>query len=91
MVYRSGQETSDSRFQTPDSRLQDSRLLFNDPGLAAAARIVNVTAATRVARQLGPGHLIVTVLCDTGAKYLSRLYNREWLAQKNLLDAALAG
>jgi hypothetical protein len=32
------------------------------------------------------------VLCDTGAKYLSRLFNRDWLAQKGLLEAAgLAG
>ena len=38
----------------------------------------------RVARELGPGHTIVTVLCDTGAKYLSRLFNRDWLASKGL-------
>ncbi len=50
---------------------------------------INVAAATRVARQLGPGHVVVTVLCDSGAKYLSRLYNREWLAQKGLLTVAL--
>ncbi len=49
---------------------------------------VNVVAATRVARQLGAGHVVVTVLCDSGAKYLSRLFNREWLAQKGLLAAA---
>jgi cysteine synthase A len=50
---------------------------------------INVAAATRVAHELGPGHVIVTALCDTGAKYLTRLFNREWLAQKGLLDAAL--
>jgi cysteine synthase A len=50
---------------------------------------INVAAATRLARRLGPGHLIVTVLCDSGAKYLSRLFNRDWLAQKGLLAAAL--
>ena len=42
----------------------------------------------RVARQLGPGHTVVTMVCDTGSKYLSRLFNREWLAQKGLLEAA---
>jgi len=52
---------------------------------------VNVAAATRVARELGPGHVIVTVLCDSGAKYLSRLFNPEWLAHKGLLEAAQAG
>jgi len=52
---------------------------------------INVAAAMRVARELGPGHMIVTVLCDTGSKYLSRLFNPEWLAQKGLLAAAQAG
>ena len=33
---------------------------------------------------LGPGHTIVTVLCDGGARYQSRLFNREWLEQKGL-------
>jgi len=44
-----------------------------------------------VARQLGPGHTVVTVLCDTGSKYLSRLFNRDWLAGKGLLAAAYPG
>jgi cysteine synthase A len=51
---------------------------------------INVAAAIEVARQLGPGHVIVTVLCDTGSKYLSRLFNRAWLTEKGLLEAALA-
>jgi cysteine synthase A len=50
---------------------------------------INVVAATRVARALGRGHVVVTVLCDSGAKYLTRLFNRDWLAQKGLLAAAL--
>jgi len=50
-----------------------------------------VAAAVRVARELGPGHTVVTILCDGGAKYVSRLYNREWLATKGLLEAADAG
>ena len=49
---------------------------------------INVAAAVRVARELGPGHTIVTVLCDTGSKYLSRLFNRDWLRQKGLLEAS---
>lgn len=52
---------------------------------------INVAAAVRVARQLGPGHRIVTVLCDGGAKYLSRLFNRSWLEQKGLLQSAGRG
>ncbi|MFI4880756.1 MAG: cysteine synthase A [Steroidobacterales bacterium] len=45
---------------------------------------INVAAAVRVARRLGPGHTVVTVLCDGGARYQSRLFNREWLQQKGL-------
>ncbi len=45
---------------------------------------INVAAAIAVAKKLGPGHTIVTVLCDGGARYQSRLYNREWLATKGL-------
>ncbi len=44
----------------------------------------------RVAKQLGPGHTVVTVLCDGGAKYQSRLFNREWLATKKLDTFAVA-
>jgi cysteine synthase A len=49
---------------------------------------VNVAAAVRVARELGPGHTVVTVLCDGGHKYLSRFYDAEWLASKGLAEAA---
>jgi cysteine synthase A len=36
---------------------------------------------------MGPGHTIVTVLCDGGAKYQSRLFNKAWLAERGLLEA----
>ncbi|MBF2057604.1 MAG: cysteine synthase A [Cyanobacterium sp. T60_A2020_053] len=45
---------------------------------------INVGGALQVARQLGPGHTIVTILCDGGARYQSRLYNPEWLKSKGL-------
>ncbi len=45
---------------------------------------INVAAAVQLARQMGPGHTIVTVLCDGGARYQSRLFNAEWLATKGL-------
>jgi cysteine synthase len=67
------------------------RLLRAEGLFVSSTSGINVAAATRVARELGPGHLIVTVLCDGGAKYLSRLFNPEWLAQKGLLAAAQAG
>jgi cysteine synthase len=66
--------------------------LLRDEGLFVSSTSgINVAAAVRVARQMGPGHTIVTVLCDTGSKYLSRLFNREWLQGKQLLAAADAG
>jgi cysteine synthase A len=45
---------------------------------------INVCGAVEVARRLGAGHTIVTMLCDGGAKYRSSLFNREWLAAKGL-------
>ncbi len=45
---------------------------------------INVAAAIRVARELGPGHIIVTILCDGGARYQSKLFNPEFLRSKNL-------
>jgi cysteine synthase len=48
---------------------------------------INVGAAIALAKKLGPGHTIVTILCDGGARYQSRLYNPEWLASKGLAIA----
>jgi cysteine synthase A len=64
------------------------RLLHEEGLFVGSTSGVNVAAAVQVARDLGPGHTVVTVLCDSGANYLSRLYNPDWLAQKGLLEAA---
>jgi cysteine synthase A len=45
---------------------------------------LNVAAAIRVARALGPGHTVVTILCDGGARYQSKLFNPEFLRSKGL-------
>ena len=45
---------------------------------------VNIAGAVRMARAMGPGHTIVTVLCDYGSRYTSKLYNPEFLRSKNL-------
>jgi cysteine synthase A len=63
--------------------------LLRDEGLfLGSASGVNVAGALQVARQLGPGHTIVTILCDGGQKYQSRLYNPAWLEEKGLATAA---
>ncbi|MDE2515695.1 MAG: cysteine synthase A [Rhodospirillales bacterium] len=45
---------------------------------------INVAAAIRVARAMGPGHTIVTILCDGGARYQSKLFNPDFLREKHL-------
>ena len=45
---------------------------------------INVAAAIRIARDLGPGHTVVTILCDGGQRYQSKLFNPEFLREKSL-------
>jgi cysteine synthase A len=45
---------------------------------------INIAGAVALARQLGPGKTIATILCDTGFRYLSTLYNPQWLRSKGL-------
>jgi cysteine synthase A len=58
------------------------RLLREEGLFLGSTSGLNVAAAVRVARDLGPGKTIVTILCDGGARYQSRLYNPAWLAEK---------
>lgn len=61
------------------------QLLYQDGLFMGGSVGINVGAAVALAKQLGPGHTIVTVLCDSGTRYQSRLFNRSWLAEKGLL------
>ena len=45
---------------------------------------INIAGAIKLAKQLGPGHNIVTILCDPGKRYASKIYNKEFLKSKNL-------
>jgi cysteine synthase A len=45
---------------------------------------INIAGAIRLAKDLGPGHTIVTILCDYGTRYQSKLFNPEFLREKNL-------
>ena len=60
------------------------RLLRDEGWFFGSSTGLNLYAATEVAKQMGPGHTVVTMLCDGGGKYQSRLFNREWLAEKGL-------
>jgi cysteine synthase len=58
--------------------------LHHDGWLFGSSTGINLCAAVTVAGQLGPGHTIVTVLCDGGGRYQSRLFNPAFLAGKGL-------
>jgi len=61
------------------------RRLLDEEGLCLGLSSgINVAGAVRLGRHLGPGKRIATILCDTGFRYLSSLYNPEWRAAKGL-------
>ena len=60
------------------------RLLREEGLYVGGSTGINVAAAVEVAKSLGPGHTIVTLLCDRGSLYFQRLFNPEWLASKGL-------
>jgi len=66
------------------------RLLREEGLLLGSTSGINVAGAVRIARQMGPGHRIVTILCDGGAKYQSRLFNKTWIDAKGFSDAVAA-
>jgi cysteine synthase A len=56
--------------------------------LLGSSSAINVCAAAKLARERGRGQVIVTVLADGGTRYLSRLFNPAWLAEKGLTPRA---
>ena len=60
------------------------RLLREEGLFVGGSTGINVAAAMQVARELGPGHTVVTLLCDRGALYFKRLFNAEWLRAQGL-------
>jgi cysteine synthase A len=76
----------DHAFQIPDAESVPVCFdLLEHEGLCLGPSSgVNVAGAIRLARELGPGHTIVTVLCDYGTRYQSKLFNPEFLRSKGL-------
>lgn len=76
----------DEAFQIPDSEAIPIAFdLLEYEGLCMGGSTgINVAGAIRMARQMGPGHTIVTVLCDYGTRYASKLFNPAFLREKNL-------
>jgi cysteine synthase A len=76
----------DFPYQIPDAEaLIEMFDLLNDEGLCMGPSTgVNVAGAIRMGRALGPGHTIVTILCDWGHRYLSKAYNPSFLRDQGL-------
>ena len=76
----------DDAVQVDDQEMVDMvyRLLHQEGWFFGSSSGINLVAAVKIAKDLGPGHTVVTILCDGGSKYQSRLYNPEFLAERNL-------
>lgn len=76
----------DTQYRISDQEgLEWTRRLLDEEGLCLGLSSgINVAGAVRLARDLGPGKRVATILCDTGFRYLSTLYNDAWLAEKGL-------
>jgi len=78
--------TPDMSFRIPDSEALPIVFdLLEHEGLCLGGSSgVNIAGAMRMARAMGPGHVIVTILCDYGTRYQSKLFNPDFLADKGL-------
>ena len=76
----------DTQFRISDEEGLEwvERLLAEEGLCLGLSSGINVAGAVRLARELGPGKRIATILCDTGFRYLSTLYNGDWLRSKGL-------
>ena len=76
----------DDAVQVDDQEMVDMvyRLLHQEGWFFGSSSGINLVAAVKIAKDLGPGHTVVTILCDGGSKYQSRLYNPQFLAERNL-------
>jgi cysteine synthase A len=78
--------TVDFSWQIPDLETVQTvfDLVVHEGLVVGTSSGINVAGAVRMARALGPGHVIVTMLCDSGTRYASRLFNPEFLREKGL-------
>ncbi|MEO1168945.1 MAG: cysteine synthase A [Pseudomonadota bacterium] len=76
----------DTQYRISDAEGLDwvHRLLSEEGLCLGLSSGINVAGAMALAKEMGPGKTIVTILCDSGLRYLSTLYNAEWLAEKGL-------
>jgi cysteine synthase A len=81
-----GDTVIDKSWQIPDEDALDIvyRLIRDEGMVLGGSSGINLAGAMRLANELGPGHTIVTVLCDSGMRYQERLFNADYLASKGL-------
>ncbi|MEV8466664.1 cysteine synthase A [Fluviibacterium sp. DFM31] len=78
--------TPDTSYQIPDAEALPYVFdLLQEEGLClGGSTAINIAGAVRMAREMGPGHTIVTILCDYGTRYQSKLFNPAFLKEKGL-------
>jgi cysteine synthase A len=76
----------DSWFQIPDAEALEIvfKLVIEEGLILGGSSGINIAGAVRLARELGPGHTIVTILCDYGNRYQSKMFNPRFLQERDL-------
>jgi cysteine synthase A len=76
----------DDAFQTDDVEALNIvfDLIENQQIVLGGSSGINIAGAIKLAKQMGPGNTIVTILCDHGKRYASKIFNKEYLKSKNL-------
>ncbi|KAL2523777.1 Pyridoxal-5'-phosphate-dependent enzyme family protein [Abeliophyllum distichum] len=80
----------DGAFRGTDKEaVEMSRYLLKNDGLfLGSSSAMNCVGAVRLAQALGPGHTIITILCDSGMRHLTKFYNAQYLSQYGLTPSA---
>lgn len=80
----------DGAFRGTDMQaVEMSRYLLKNDGLfVGSSSAMNCVGAVKVAQKIGPGHTIITILCDSGMRHLSKFYDAEYLSQYHLVPSA---
>ena len=76
----------DEAFQTNDTEALNIiyELIENQKIILGGSSGINIAGAIKLAKKMGPGKTIVTILCDNGKRYASKIFNKEFLKSKNL-------
>ena len=77
----------DGQFKASDEEAIEMAywLKENEGVYVGPSAALNVVGAVKLAKKMGPGHTIVTVLCDGGGRYKSKLYTQSWLKEKGFV------